>query len=199
MWIDFFCCSDPLSPPHLFSPRCSRGWTGNGFDCTMADICASDLAYAGTCACSKDSSGSKYGCPPVVNECATSNGGCEENSSCVKQGDTISCPCVTGFSRQGGVNCLDLNECMAGSATCSDLASCSNTVGSYLCTCLPGYTGSGKQCFDLNECEGNPCDTEAGICTNTIGSFKCGCRRGFSGNGLVCNQVTNLLSFFFLE
>ena len=38
---------------------------------------------------------------------------------------------------------------------------------------------------DVDECGGDPCDSEAD-CNNTVGSFMCTCCTGFSGDGMTC-------------
>ena len=40
--------------------------------------------------------------------------------------------------------------------------------------------------LDINECDGNPCDTNA-TCNDTSGSYQCVCNSGFTGNGYNCS------------
>ena len=193
---DFFdgcvpCCDSGLLFDRLFVlfDRCSRGWTGNGVQCIETDVCRADLAYGTSCLCLADNDGRKYSCPTVVNECATSNGGCSADSVCVKIGSEVSCQCPVGYVRVSGV-CVDANECGLGKSSCSSQANCTNTVGSFTCACNAGFSGSGVVCSDIDECSVSTfCDPSAGVCTNSVGSFSCACRRGYSGDGLTCQQV----------
>ena len=90
-----------------------------------------------------------------MNECQTSNGGCEQ--VCTNTVGSFECSCNPGFSLvSGGVNCngkkvklilyaishvattLDINECQTNSGGCEQI--CTNTDGSFECSCNPGYS-----------------------------------------------------------
>ena len=79
----------------------------------------------------------------------------------------------------------DIDECVTGDFTCDESAVCSDTIGSYHCICNSGFTGDGKTCFDINECQSTPCHENA-TCNNTEGSFLCQCHSGFVGDGMSC-------------
>ena len=65
--------------------------------------------------------------------------------------------------------------------------------GSYTCACDSGYSGSGYDCFDIDECETDPCGQNA-TCENLVGSFSCTCNSGYTGDGLTCNDVDECFS-----
>ena len=45
--------------------------------------------------------------------------------------------------------------------------------------------------IDIDECLGNPCDSNA-TCANNAGSFKCSCNSGYTGNGKTCTGKLRL-------
>ncbi|XP_068752733.1 fibulin-5-like [Montipora capricornis] len=84
----------------------------------------------------------------------------------------------------------DIDECMEEN-DCDDMAVCSNRVGGYNCECATkGFKGSGKECTDINECEGeNLCASVGGKCINEQGNYRCECGVGFKGDGITCEDV----------
>ena len=93
---------------------------------------------------------------PDINECQTSNGGC--NQSCINTVGSFQCFCDVGYTlASDNVGCdgkhqlshenteimlnvffPDINECQASNGRCSQ--TCTNTVGSFECSCDTGYT-----------------------------------------------------------
>ncbi|XP_066465092.1 signal peptide, CUB and EGF-like domain-containing protein 3 isoform X2 [Eleutherodactylus coqui] len=69
---------------------------------------------------------------------------------------------------------------MQGTDNCHIDAICQNTLRSYKCICKSGYTGDGKHCKDVDECER---DDNAGCvhheCVNIPGNYRCTCYDGF--------------------
>merc|ERR1712048_588271 len=61
-------------------------------------------------------------------------------------------------------------------------AECTNSVGSYSCKCNAGYDGNGKDCADINECEGSNTCIDTQNCVNTVGSYECNCKAEFVEN-----------------
>ncbi|XP_045148922.1 signal peptide, CUB and EGF-like domain-containing protein 3 [Echinops telfairi] len=73
----------------------------------------------------------------------------------------------------------DVDECVEGTDHCHIDAICQNTPRSYKCTCKSGYTGDGKHCKDVDECER---EDNAGCvhdCVNIPGNYRCTCYDGF--------------------
>ncbi|KAJ6659854.1 hypothetical protein lerEdw1_018310 [Lerista edwardsae] len=74
---------------------------------------------------------------------------------------------------------LNIDECVDGTDNCHIDAICQNTPKSYKCICKSGYTGDGKHCKDVDECER---DDNAGCvheCVNIPGNYRCTCYDGF--------------------
>ncbi|XP_040329205.1 signal peptide, CUB and EGF-like domain-containing protein 3 isoform X6 [Herpailurus yagouaroundi] len=73
----------------------------------------------------------------------------------------------------------DVDECVEGTDNCHIDAICQNTPRSYKCICKSGYTGDGKHCKDVDECER---EDNAGCvhdCVNIPGNYRCTCYDGF--------------------
>ncbi|KAM8975270.1 signal peptide, CUB and EGF-like domain-containing protein 3 isoform 2-T2 [Pelodytes ibericus] len=73
----------------------------------------------------------------------------------------------------------DIDECVEGTDSCHIDAICQNTPRSYKCICKSGYTGDGKHCKDVDECER---EDNAGCvheCVNIPGNYRCMCFDGF--------------------
>ncbi|XP_009325747.1 PREDICTED: signal peptide, CUB and EGF-like domain-containing protein 3 [Pygoscelis adeliae] len=73
----------------------------------------------------------------------------------------------------------DVVECVEGTDNCHIDAICQNTPKSYKCICKSGYTGDGKHCKDVDECER---EDNAGCvheCVNIPGNYRCTCYDGF--------------------
>jgi hypothetical protein len=123
-----------------------------------------------------------------VNECATSNGGCDPLTVCMNTPGSFVCGnCPSGYTGTGATACTDINECATNNGGCDPLTTCTNMPGGFTCgTCPMGYTGdSASGCMDINECASNNggCD-QLTTCTNTPGSFTCGaCPSGYMGDG----------------
>ncbi|XP_074904147.1 signal peptide, CUB and EGF-like domain-containing protein 2 isoform X2 [Buteo buteo] len=73
----------------------------------------------------------------------------------------------------------DVDECALGLDDCHPDAICQNTPKLYKCTCKVGYTGEGKKCEDIDECDN---DFNGGCvheCFNIPGNYRCTCYDGF--------------------
>ncbi|RMC12225.1 hypothetical protein DUI87_09736 [Hirundo rustica rustica] len=73
----------------------------------------------------------------------------------------------------------DVDECALGLDDCHPDAICQNTPKLYKCMCKVGYTGEGKKCEDIDECDN---DFNGGCvheCFNIPGNYRCTCYDGF--------------------
>ncbi|XP_033008803.1 signal peptide, CUB and EGF-like domain-containing protein 2 isoform X3 [Lacerta agilis] len=84
-----------------------------------------------------------------------------------------------GQVRAAGLLFPDVDECTQGIDDCHPDAICQNTPKLYKCTCKPGYSGDGKTCEDIDECDN---DFNGGCvheCFNIPGNYRCMCYDGF--------------------
>ncbi|HRI07888.1 MAG TPA: calcium-binding EGF-like domain-containing protein [Nannocystaceae bacterium] len=88
-----------------------------------------------------------------------------------------------GSSSEGTGTTSALDPCLA----CDANSDCSADGD---CTCKDGFSGDGKSCADVDECESgqNSCDADA-TCTNEPGSYTCKCNDGYKGNGMSCKDI----------
>ncbi|NXQ05425.1 SCUB2 protein, partial [Vidua macroura] len=73
----------------------------------------------------------------------------------------------------------DVDECALGLDDCHPDAICQNTPKLYKCMCKMGYTGEGRKCEDIDECDN---DFNGGCvheCFNIPGNYRCTCYDGF--------------------
>eukprot|EP00795_Rhopilema_esculentum_P000716 gene716-10430_t len=83
-----------------------------------------------------------------INECAASNGGCDQ--LCVNTEGSFKCQCNNGYELRNG-RCVDINECEASSHSCQH--HCINKRGSHACACRIGYVLAA----DKRSCERKTC------------------------------------------
>jgi len=86
-------------------------------------------------------------------------------------------------------NC-DINECLTEN-DCDDEAVCINVLKGYKCHCATqGFTGNGRECSDIDECEyKNLCAPVGGKCVNEQGKYRCECIKGYKGDGKTCEDI----------
>ncbi|KAF2977091.1 hypothetical protein EK904_007876 [Melospiza melodia maxima] len=74
---------------------------------------------------------------------------------------------------------INVDECALGLDDCHPDAICQNTPKLYKCMCKMGYTGEGRKCEDIDECDN---DFNGGCvheCFNIPGNYRCTCYDGF--------------------
>ena len=101
-----------------------------------------------------------------INECETSNGGCDH--LCTNHRGSYSCSCLEGHTlvhdnrtcegnylvnkladfHLGPMTIIDINECEMSNGGCDQI--CANIPGSYRCSCLEGHNLTS----DSRKCEG---------------------------------------------
>ena len=164
---------------NTLTESCAYGLTG----CTVCDATCQSI----TVCPSGYTSGGEAGCKDI-DECATSNGGCDPLTVCRNTLSSRTCgACPSGYTGDGETGCTDIDECASNNGGCDALTVCTNTSGSRTCgACPSGYTGDGETgCTDIDECASNNggCDPLT-VCTNTPGSRTCSaCPSGYSGDG----------------
>uniref|UniRef100_A0A7M4E046 Signal peptide, CUB domain and EGF like domain containing 2 n=1 Tax=Crocodylus porosus TaxID=8502 RepID=A0A7M4E046_CROPO len=90
----------------------------------------------------------------------------------------------------------DVDECADGTDDCHPDAICQNTPKLYKCTCKLGYSGEGKTCKDIDECDN---DFNGGCvheCFNIPGNYRCTCYDGFmlAHDGHNCLEGMNCMN-----
>ena len=80
-----------------------------------------------------------------LNECSTSNGGCDH--VCTNSVGSFQCSCNSGYSLAAdGTTCVDINECQLNTDNCQH--TCVNTAGGFTCSCNSGFVlnSDGRTC-----------------------------------------------------
>ncbi|XP_066292643.1 mucin-like protein [Branchiostoma lanceolatum] len=137
-----------------------------------------------------------------INECQTSNGGCEQ--VCNNIAPSFNCSCNPGYLlNSDGRTCDVINVTTPAPASCASItclpvgiASCSMMSGQPTCSCSAGYAldgSNGQLCVDVDECS-TSCQGNNTICTNSPGSYSCECKAGYYSQATQGNTVTCLVS-----
>ncbi|XP_017318641.1 fibrillin-2 isoform X1 [Ictalurus punctatus] len=98
-----------------------------------------------------------------------------------REGDSFSCgecPPRTVSNDTRGYKCFENDFCLPPFRfPCHEMADCYSTGYNYTCLCKPGFSGDGRECTDIDECQ-NPetCPNAKFECVNTPGSVYCSCR-----------------------
>ena len=113
-----------------------------------------------------------------VNECASSNGGCDQ--ICTNKPGTYQCSCNQGYISSG-------KRCQGKLHLSSVEIYCQEGMRSHT-SISPLFVSS-----DVNECASNNggCDQ---ICTNKPGTYQCGCNQGYISSGKRCQGKLHLSS-----
>ncbi|XP_039094690.1 pro-epidermal growth factor isoform X2 [Hyaena hyaena] len=79
-----------------------------------------------------------------------------------------------------------------GPVRCGTWAQCVSEGENATCQCMKGFTGDGKLCSDINECEMSTatCPPTSSKCINTEGGYVCQCSEGYRGDGIHCLDST---------
>jgi len=121
-----------------------------------------------------------------VDECATDNGGCQEQ--CINTLGAYYCDCPEGFVLSGSSECADVDECLVDNGGCAEI--CENTVGGFTCICSVGQTAAADgSCIEDSCFENDACAHE---CVNVEGgTFECACPEGYelASDNSTCTDV----------
>lgn len=176
------------SPDALQNP-CYIGTHG----CDSNAACRPGPGTQFTCECSVGFRGDGQTCYDI-DECSEQPSRCGNHEICNNHPGTFRCECMEGyhFSDRGicvaAVDQRPINYCETGLHNCDipQRAQCIYMGGSsYTCSCLPGFSGDGRACQDVDECQHSRCHPDA-FCYNTPGSFRCQCKPGYQGDGFRC-------------
>ncbi|MEE6507752.1 hypothetical protein FKM82_029942 [Ascaphus truei] len=160
--------------------------------CDTNAVCRPGQGNQFTCECTAGFRGDGRTCYDN-DECQEQENMCGSNAVCNNQPGTFRCECNDGYQfLDDGRTCVavdrPINHCLTGTHNCdiADRARCIYTGGSsFICACLSGFSGDGRSCVDVDECEASQCHPDA-VCYNIPGSFACRCKAGYSGNGFQC-------------
>ncbi|KAM5235202.1 nidogen-1 [Ctenodactylus gundi] len=176
------------SPDALQNP-CYIGTHG----CDTNAACRPGPGTQFACECSIGFHGDGRTCYDI-DECLEQPTTCGSHAICNNQPGTFRCECVEGYRFSEAGACIAVMDqrpvdyCAAGLHDCDipQRATCIYTGGSsYTCSCLPGFSGDGRACRDVDECQLSRCHPDA-FCYNTPGSFSCQCKPGYWGDGFRC-------------
>ncbi|XP_068837823.1 nidogen-1 [Capricornis sumatraensis] len=176
------------SPDALQNP-CYTGSHG----CDANAACRPGPGTQFTCECSIGFRGDGRTCYDI-DECSEQPSVCGNHAVCNNHPGTFRCECVEGYRFSEAGTCVadmdlrPINHCETGLHDCDipQRAQCKFMGhGSYTCICLPGFSGDGRACQDVNECQPSRCHPDA-FCYNTPGSFVCRCKYGYQGDGFHC-------------
>ncbi|XP_057643851.1 nidogen-1 [Chionomys nivalis] len=176
------------SPDALQNP-CYIGTHG----CDSNAACRPGPGTQFTCECSIGFRGDGQTCYDI-DECSEQPSRCGNHAICNNYPGAYRCECVEGYHFSDGGICVaavdqrPINYCETGLHNCDipQRAQCIYMGGSsYTCSCLPGFSGDGRACQDVDECQLNRCHPDA-VCYNTPGSFTCQCKPGYQGDGFQC-------------
>ncbi|XP_041418737.1 nidogen-1 isoform X2 [Xenopus laevis] len=161
-------------------------------NCDTNAVCRPAQGNQYICECTSGFRGDGRTCYEI-DECQEQQDICGDNAICNNQPGTFRCECNDGYQfLEDGRTCASvertINHCLTGTHNCdiAERAHCIYTGGSsYICACLSGYSGDGRVCEDVDECETSQCHPDA-VCYNIPGSFSCHCKPGYQGNGFQC-------------
>ena len=127
----------PLSDEHIWAHRCVTSKAishifGNKNTFANVENVGLNFFYLQTL-------GNGFDCNDI-NECMTSNGGCNSTAVCSNTPGSRKCACMSGYLGDG-LTCANVNECLIANGGCSSNANCTDTEGSRSCQCISGYTG----------------------------------------------------------
>ncbi|KAF7646718.1 hypothetical protein LDENG_00183230 [Lucifuga dentata] len=143
---EVFVCLPPCSPKAVCRKNntcvCRPFYEGDGFTCTVADMCkiwnggcakgakCSQSGEKVSCTCPKGHTGDGFSCQPIDPCADEDNGGCHEHATCTMTGPGKKrCSCKANYIGDG-VTCdvkeLPINRCLQDNGLCHQDAKCSD-------------------------------------------------------------------------
>ncbi|XP_078580864.1 uncharacterized protein LOC144864548 [Branchiostoma floridae x Branchiostoma japonicum] len=165
---------------------------GNSYNDVVNFMCVSGYHLVGSSSATCQGDGTWTAPTPTcpdVDECATSNGGCEH--ICTNTDGSFHCSCDVGYSLSiNSLSCNDIDECASANGGCGHR--CTNSIGTFQCLCNSGYVLNADNlgCDDVDECASDNGGCEQ-TCRNSAGSYQCSCNTGYAlnGDGHLCDDI----------
>ncbi len=190
---------------------CNTGYTEDGLSCIDIDECFenTDNCQAGyTC----ENTAGGFICNEIIvdlcasvtcdewEQCNSTNGNCEtKENRCSNNGE-----CSGSQICDENHNCVNPIDPCEGQS-CSNFGECAIINNTAKCFCNNGYKAEGLTCVEIDECEENTDNCQAGFtCENIAGGFVCNdinecdlnfnnCLTGFTcentAGGFLCNEI----------
>ncbi|XP_072182297.1 uncharacterized protein [Diadema setosum] len=161
---------------------CPKGFTGTGDNCQDINECVEANPCFNTSACVNFEPGFECGACPLgytgttphgigldyannnqqvcedIDECATDNGGCDDDVECTNTVGSYMCgTCPPGYVGNNVAGCSPGDYCILNLHDCDSHAACTSTgAGTFTCECNDGYAGNGKFCGLDVDTDGHP-------------------------------------------
>ncbi|CAG9762396.1 unnamed protein product [Ceutorhynchus assimilis] len=172
---DRFNCSCPQNFTGKFCDYAIGKETVCDFKCDNGGTCLDVGENEPICVCPPGYSGDR--CEAQTKYCE--NLLCENNSTCVEQGNSFNCICAKGFmGRRCNILPCDYKPCEE-TAICINLELDNTTKSDFKCVCPEGYAG--PKCLEkIDYCLGFQCENN-GKCINEETNFRCDCGKLYYG------------------
>ena len=148
-------------------------------DRSVSQNCVNGVCSGAECVCAGWAGDD---CGTDINECSSSNGGCE--TTCTNSDGSFACTCNDGYALAADdTDCDDIDECAADPPGCSatdgtDSVTCTNSDGGFGCACDAGYSLDSS---DATSCVAGDCG---------VLSAPNYCLSGYSRAGGTCRPAT---------
>ncbi|XP_044176217.1 von Willebrand factor D and EGF domain-containing protein-like isoform X2 [Acropora millepora] len=164
-----------------FKCSCSAGYTGHNCSVNIDECQSSPCVNNGSCidringfGCTCKAGFAGLQCEEDVDECLQVSCG---NGTCFDRINNFSCVCDVGYM---GRHC-DVVITKCSNDSCYPGVPCMDKTVPISCgPCPSGFTGNGKNCKDIDDCDNHTCANGAS-CVDGINRYSCLCTTGFIG------------------